>query len=440
MGRSLWFTLVTLVGAGIILATGHFFYPIQEWLFWRYFGYWAACLVWAYACTGFGYVALRKIVRVQMPALELLTCAFALGMASFAISMCLAGFLQLYKTALFFALPLLFLAIGGRPLTAFLHRRLAFGKGSLLAGARLSWSQVGLLGFGVFGLLLIYIGVVTPETVQFDARWKHLALAEDFVAYGGIHRFPEGWVFATRPHLASWLYVWAFLSSDLLFDKIVLSQHLEFTVFLFTAWIAVPALVRRLVPDANPSLVWVARFLYPGVWLYDSSLSAGADHIGAALAIPMLLLGWRAWRRLDPRYVLLLSLVMASAFMVKETLAAMLVPLPALAVAIRIVQFTIAKARGRLAADVHRKWWTVPFVAIAAVLVWSAPHWARNLVWYGDPLYPILFRHFDSRPWLPDSDYSYVWGYLSVQMDEPPGGWQGLWQAIKVVFTFPLLT
>src|SRR4029079_19153728 len=65
--------------------------------------------------------------------------------------------------------------------------------------------------FGVVGLLLVYVPILTPHNVQHDARWYHLTIAQQYAAAGAITRFPEGWFLGAYPHLASLLYTWAML-------------------------------------------------------------------------------------------------------------------------------------------------------------------------------------------------------------------------------------
>ena len=43
-------------------------------------------------------------------------------------------------------------------------------------------------------------------------------------------------------------------------------------------------------------LTWIAMFLFPGIFLYDSNLHAGADHIAALFCIPLVLALLRVWR------------------------------------------------------------------------------------------------------------------------------------------------
>ncbi|HEX6766423.1 MAG TPA: hypothetical protein VF103_13115, partial [Polyangiaceae bacterium] len=276
-----------------------------------------------------------------------------------------------------------------------------------------------------------------PENVQFDSRWKHMSLAEDWVAYGGLRRRDEGWLFAARPHMTSLLYTWAFLLPEArLFDKMLLCAHLELAIFAVTTLVGIPALVRRLVPRVDPRVVWAARFVFPGVLLYDSSLSAGTDHIGALFGIPAACLLFRVWKRLELRPTLLLAGVLAGAVLVKETVAIMLVPFPALAVVLRAKFFFVQKLRGRASVEEAKNAWVSPLAAAGLAIALTAPLWLENLVWYGDPFYPSLHRFFSPHPWSPDAAYRFEWGYQEGQLWAPTRDLQGLRETFVALFTY----
>jgi hypothetical protein len=273
--------------------------------------------------------------------------------------------------------------------------------------------------------------------VQFDSRWKHMSLAEDWVAWGGLRRRDEGWLFAARPHITTLLYTWAFLLPGArLFDKMLLCAHLEFVIFALTTLVGIPALVRRLVPRADPRVVWAARFLFPGVLLYDSSLSAGADHIGALFGIPAALLLFRAWRRLELRPTLLLAAVLAAAVLVKETIALVLLPFPLLAIVVRSGMLAVAHFRGKATPEELRNAWRTPLLAAAAGVALTAPLWLENLIWYGDPLYPNLHRFFSPHPWSALAAYRFKYGYQEEQLWAPARNLKGLVETLQALVDY----
>lgn len=390
-------------------------YPMEEWLFWRYLRYWAWCGVVSLGCLGTGEQIVRRLVgRLRGLHLHLFT-SLAVGVFAFGVLLFLTGLLGLYGPTLFWLLPLSMVAIGAPRLWE-LKTRVAPRL------RRLSPARVGGLGllivlFGAYGFLLVYTGVLTPENAMFDSRWKHMALAETYAAYGGVMRFDQGWLFSTRPHFASFLYTWGFLIPDgELFDRIELCAHLEFTLFAWTTLLGIPALVRWLVPRADPKLVWAARFLFPGVFLYDSNLSVGADHVAATFVIPIVLVSHEVIRkRFHLGMCALLGLLLAAIVLVKETAGLMLLPVPVVMVAVAMGWQALRPRPG----DGRLHWLLGPLVISLSAIVCSAPLWLTNLVWHGDPLYPNLHTMFEVRPWAPDADYMFDWGYKDFQF----GGW-----------------
>lgn len=423
-----------LAGAALLLDSVHEHYPIQHWLFWRYATYWLCCLAFSAASLSLGHILLAGVADDSLERLEHWALAFPLGVLGFELVIYLGGVAQLYGDWFFFVAPLLCIAAGAKPTLRWLRPQLHPLKYTLVSTT--PW-QLAIMLFGFAALGMIYFILLTPDNVPFDARWMHLVVAEDYVAHGGLRRFGEGYLFAAAPHFGSFLYTWAFmLPGSILFDRMELAQHLEFTVFLWVTLTGIPALVRRLVPSANPRLVWVARFLFPGVFLYDSSLGGGADHLAAMYAIPVFLVSLRAWRQLSPRWCLLLGGLLAGAAMTKYTLALMLIPMPALMVSVRALMLAWRRLRGRLPREVTANIWLGPLAAGIAGVVTSAPHWLKNVIWYGDPFYPMLNRWFSPRPWTQSASYTYRWGFVESQSWKPTRDLDGVLETIKALFTF----
>jgi len=424
-----------LLGAlGVFASVLNKSYAIEEWLFWHYASYWVACAVWLAGVLGVGHLTVTRGFGLRLPLHEATVLALAVGLFAFELVMLLLGVAHGFQMPAFFLVPFLFLA-GGAPSLRELWR----GWRGVFRRQRPPLGVVGLaaIGFGLIVFAMIYFAMLSPENVQFDSRWKHMSLAEDWVAWGGLRRKDEGWLFAARPHITSLLYSWAFLLPGArLFDKMLLCAHLELVIFLVTTLIGIPALVRRLVPKADPRVVWVARFLFPGVLLYDSSLSAGADHIGALYGIPAALLLFRAWRKLELRPTLLLAVVLAAAAQVKETIALAILPFPLLAVIVRAKWLFIQRLRGKATAEELRNAWRTPLLAAAVGLALTAPLWLENLIWYGDPLYPNLNKLFTPHPFSPDAAYRFRWGYQDEQLWSPSRDLDGLRETLEALVKF----
>ncbi len=428
--------LLLLAGLVVFALVVHRHYPIQKWLFWRYAGYWLAALVFATLAYGLGHLALTKLVLRRLPLLEHAIVSFALGVFGFELAMFVVGAAQGFRKPAFFLVPAALLAVVARPLwkhAGYVRRVLERKRRRApLLGAGL----VPLL-LGVAGLAMVYFLVLTPENIQFDARWKHMGLAEDYVAHGGIHPAVEGYVFSARPHFTSYLYSWAFLlPGGRLFDKMELAAHLEFAVFLFTTVVGVGALVRRLVPRADPRWVWAARFVFPGVFLYDSSVSGGADHVGAMYGVPIALCLFRVVKDLDLRFTALMGVFMSAAALTKETIAFMLVPTPILFVGGRALLEAWRARKGAVPDERRGRWWKAPLLLATTGVVASSPLWLKNFVFYGDPLYPVLHRFLSPHPFTELAGYRLKYGYLEGKMWSPSRDLDGLLATFKTLVTF----
>lgn len=420
-----------VVGAAVLLGFSESYYPIAQWLLWHYLGIILLTLWLGVACLSLGDVLLRRVFHLSLPTHEHVAIGFFLGLTGFELGMFLLGTVQAYGRTTFVLFPLILSLLNVQRWRDILHRYWRY----LHVGPELKPRQVLFVLFGVGTIALIYFSILTPYNVQFDARWKHMALAEDYVAHGGLRRMAEGWVFSTRPHLTSYLYVWAFLLPvGTLFHRMVLAAHLEFLVFTLTTLFAIPALVRRLVPRADPRIVWVARFLFPGVLLYDSSLSAGADHFGAVIAPTLALVLIRLWKHFERRWLFLAIIGISAAAMVKETVAIMLVPIPVMVIVTRFCLLSSIAAP-----PVRRKLFVSVTLAFGLGLLLTTPFWLKNWLWHGNPVYPNLGSLFPSRPWSSIAAYRFANEYSEVQMWSPPRNIHGLAESVQALFDYSFL-
>jgi hypothetical protein len=159
-------------------------------------------------------------------------------------------------------------------------------------------------------------------------------------------------------------------------------------------------------------------FLFPGLFLYDSSLTVAADHIAAFWAIPSLLALLRAIKTPDTRRGIWLSVPLAGALLTKYQ-AMSIVLFPLLAQAIHAT-WTVLQGLRRRAPGAWRP-------AIGPASTWGAlvflttPHWLKNWIWYGDPIYPFLHRHLSVRPWTVDSANLFEEIFKGQQLWRPTG-------------------
>ncbi len=429
--RSWAFALALTAGSWLLLKEVHQHYPIQQWLFWRYFAYWVGSAAFWLLTTAAGDRVVRLVWKRRLPAREHFAVAFALGLLTTATLIFLAGLAHAFGRVFFFAFPLLLAAIGGRSYFKFLRRfaQRAFARSS---GPR-PWAELTLAA-GVVGALLVYAPVMAPGNIAYDARWYHLPIAEHYAAQGGVSPFLEGWTLGAYPQLMTLLATWAMqLPVGQLFDRLMVIAHFEWVTFLATL-AAVPVMVRRLVPGLSGYRSWLFVFLFPGLFLYDSNLNSSADHFVAAMAPALWLTLLRAWRHLELRACALLGLAMAAAANTKYTALALVGP-ACVAVAIRFVWLQLVRA-GRPGWPSRLQVLVGAAVAAAVMLAGSAMHWLKNLVFYGDPIFPALNSALQLHPWGEDATVHYQKFMMVHGAWRPPATMEGVKETLKTAVTF----
>ncbi|HVR61902.1 MAG TPA: hypothetical protein VMU50_08385 [Polyangia bacterium] len=360
------------------------FFPLRHWVFFVYLQAWLCVAMFAAASLVTGLRLLTLLMPEAPPLGQRLLLGLALGVLTFFWGVFLAGVLGLYGHVFFFAWPAAMLAFGG-PAAWRLARRSVRHLRRLKARWYVPRGIVDALGAAVLtlGCVAVYLQVLTPANIGADSVSYHLPIAEHYVTAGGIRPFLEGWYNGALPQLASVLYTWAFQSPGSLGFHIVLSGHIEF--FLFLATLAgISGLVRVLVGVRAP-YASALMFAFPGFLAYDSNLIVGADHVLAFWAPPLALALVKFARRFEQRRAVLAGLVTAGALLTKYQSLYLLVPTALLIIVLAI------RARQ------PRPLLVWGLVAVAA----CAPHWAKNWIFYGDPLYPFLRRWFPSHPFPP---------------------------------------
>jgi hypothetical protein len=400
--RRIGFQLATgaIAAAGLSIAIWQLdgYYPIQKWLFWQYLEIWLVVAGWVLACLSAGHLILRRAFRLVLPLCEQVAFAFAIGVLTFVLGMFLIGLAHGLRPVTFVAWPVVMIAAGIVPLARFARRvarriRWARRQPGL---SRPSFANYALLLFGAGGVLALYLNALTPANVAYDSRWYHLGIAEHYAVTHAVGRFPEGWFGGAMPQLASLLYTWAFLfPGHALFTHIETAAHLEFVLIIATL-AGIPLLVRRLVGGARVPMAWAAFFLFPGIFVYDSAPSLAADHVLAFWGVPLFLATlrfWRSWQRQDAALVAAMA---AGAALTKYQSLYMLVPI-AIGLGARVLFLSWRRRSLRAALP--------PLLILGGLFaLLTAPHFLKNFVWYGDPMYPLLNGVLNLRPWNPDAD------------------------------------
>lgn len=426
--------LLLLAGAAFLLSYFGRWYPVRDWLFWIYLRVWAFTLLFGVACVCAGNQLLKLLLKRTLPLFEHFAFAFALGSFVFYVEIFIGGLLGFLHPWFFFLAPLLPIAWGGRSTLALARRAVRHWRhiASLRPWSRPSLLEWTVLAAGLVAVLALYFPILTPENVAYDVRWYHLPLAEHYVALGAVQRSPEGWLPAAYPHLVSYLYTWALLMPwGRYFDHVELCAHLEFIVFIATLP-GISALARRLLPRVRLRGAWVAIFLFPEIFIYDSCLAAGADHFAGMWAPLVMIAFLRMVQQRSWRFAALMALAMSGALCTKFT-AGNVVAFPLLATVLWAAlgsAFPRGVERGRYA----------QLLGVAALtgLVATSPHWLKNLIWYGDPLYPTLHNVLKVRPWTPDFSAPFEnWYYPPAY--HPTRDWAGVRETLRALFNYSFI-
>jgi len=224
-------------------------------------------------------------------------------------------------------------------------------------------------------------------------------------------RFPEGPAVETVSHLATWLYAWAFqLPWGGFEDRLLLARHVELLAILFTMG-GLPALARALAPSAAGRLrgAWVAFFLFPSIFVYDTAPLGAADHVAALWTVPVCLSLARFWRSWAARDGVLLGSMIGGLLLTKYPAVALVAPVGVILLGGAVRRATTGAGAWRPAAR------GLSACAATIVLV-TTPHWLKNLVFYGSPLYPALCGRLRCDPWTPSSP-AWVARYVSESVD-----------------------
>lgn len=382
--RPVGLNLVIGIGIALLAAVSNHHFPLRHWLSWSYLSAWAWALLFAASAAAAGLRLGRRFGLAARPLGERLLLSFALGVVLFALGVFAGGLVGLYGGFFFVGWPAALLAFGGGDALELAgqiwRHRQRFGFALLRPRGAL---ETVAAAFALLALCAVYLHVITPRAIGPDAHAIHLAIAEHHAAAGRLAPFSEGWFPGARPQLASWLYTWAFQGPGDLFAHVVAATHLEWLLFLAT-FAGVPVLVRRLTGARLP---WAgtALFAFPAIFVFDSHLGAGHEHVLGFFIVPWVLALLQLVRRFEPVPAVLFAVFTAAGLLTGYEGVYLLVPAV-------VVVLALALARRRL---------QPALVFLGAVALGASPHWLRNLVVHADPFYPALQRFVPSQPLTP---------------------------------------
>ncbi|MEO5766968.1 MAG: hypothetical protein ABIS92_01330 [Polyangia bacterium] len=395
-GRSAALLVVGVAAAFAALRFVNGVYPVGSWLAVPVGTIAAWQLLLNLAWLGGGAALTRRFLPADLPRLERLVIAVAVGVAGFAFGLFLLGAFGILRTIPVLILATAMFASGLPDLVLWLQEWLRERPEPSASGPQ-RFLRAGVAIFGIIGLSVAYLGIFTPDAINYDARWWHLKIAEDYAREGRLIPFPGNWVNA-YPHLASLIHTWDFLVPGLPHPatRLMMVLHTEFSLFVWTL-VGVSAAVRWVTSNYKIRGAWAALFLFPGVIVYDGNMGGASDHAAAFFMLPLLIISVRAVHLESRSMYALWGVVAGTALITKLQAVYALIPLSLLLVAGTI------RARASVRVNLARLLHTMPW-AVGAFVVATLPHFGLNCLYHGNPAYPLLQDWFaGSHPTVPDA-------------------------------------
>ncbi len=421
-------------GAYYLAHQYHQIRPLGDWLVFDLAKMWLWDLFLTAACASFGHAVVKRVLGASaagLTRLESLAFALPVGLVSFVLLMYLGGFLHLFGPVFAVLMPAGMLAVGLAPrfqVVAELRAAAGNVRGLSLA----AWT------FGVLALGVLYIGLLSPHAVNYDARWNHLVVAQDYAREGHIVPFRADWV-RNLPHLGSIVNAWAFMlpGLPLLALRAMMSLHNEFTVLCWTL-VGVAATARWL-SERDVAGSWAALFLFPGIFVYDGNLGGSADHFVAVFAAPVFLASARATQRFEPRWCVLAGLLAGGGFLTKVHLVYLVGPIALYALG-RAAWLVVRRRRGDTDAPPPREIARGAGLAGAATLAVMLPFLVSHVVFFRNPVYPLMQNVFTaSSPGIADATFQMNYLFRDWHFHPPTALGERLLEAFKMIFTFSFL-
>lgn len=428
--------LVAMSAGGVFVyaRTVNEHYPIRDWLAWPLLEIWGYTALCNLAWLSSGCWVVRRLLGLrELPTLECAVLSAAVGVAVFAELMYLVGVLGLFRPWFLLCFAVGLSLVGAPEFWRWGRRyrdewRAAPPTGALVL---LLWGLGGAL------TLVLYLGAFSPEAVNYDASWTHLTAPQDTARIGRLVAFPGDYNRAL-PQLSILLRTWVFSVPGLAHPALrwMLALHQEFSLFLWTL-AGVAAAARFMLKDQTLRGVWVAFYLFPVIFVYDHNLGGALDHIAAFFTLPGLVAAGRLieelrWRRAVPMVV-----CMAGGFLTKYQSFYWILPLLCVVgwcwadTLVRVSRSPTSLARDR------RALWLLPLWTGAGLGLLVMPHFLRNWVFHGNPLYPFAQDLFPgTRPKVDGG--AYLFSHIFLDQNWVPQGTllERLRHALKLAFTF----
>ncbi len=436
-GRGPAVALLAVGGAALLLGQLGAVYAVGHWLFWPIALLWLYNLLLFSAFVSVGHLVLRRLLRLTLSPLDTLAFSIPVGVVGFCLLMYLLGALGLYRTGAAFALAGGLVALDAVPLYRFARDAVSAWRTPRDTRSLVAWVAVP---FGVICLALVYFPLITPDALNFDSTWYHLTIAQDYAREGRIIRF-DGDYLRNMPQLTALIHTWGWLlPMPGLTQRWTMPLHTEFFVLVSTL-VGIAAAVAYLIKPQRARFAWVGFFLFPSIFVYDKNLGGSADHFVALFCPTLYLAAARARERLTPGTLALFGILAGGAILTKYQAVYMIGPCCVLLAwewTACLLRWLKRRPGGEGPwSDRQAVLWS-PLLFIAVVLVVISPHLIKNLLEYGNPVYPWALDVFGGHPTVKNAAYQ-VRHYMADDAFQPRGSLgHRLADSLEVLFTFSL--
>jgi hypothetical protein len=420
-----WLTHAALLVSALSLPLGLFQIlnadtPLLESVLIRYAAAAAVAMLFTAAALSAGLTLVRYLMPGRLRWEERLALAFPCGALCFQLGTFALGALGALNRPAGLLLPCVLLAAGGRSAWRLLRRVSSIPR-PLARGVR---QPVLLSCLGALTLAYLTAHTLTSDSIGYDSSWYHLPIAEAYAASGSIRAFRDGWLLGSYPQLASILYAWALVVTRDSALGLTAAALIELTFVLSACFTIVPLTRCLLGGPRRQHWAWTTIALFPAVLLYPPRIEG--DYVAAAFAAPLLLCAFKIWERPERRSVALGALLLGGVLLVKySAIGASVLPL-GIACAGLLRQLWAAR-RSDLVGELKRTGQTLGIAALTFLGITST-HWLKNLVFYGDPVFP---SHTPTSAFTPIT-HAFYQAILKTLWVPAPGakGWEETFSAL----------
>ena len=443
-GRLFTGIIIACLGLGATAFYAHHlngYYAIGTWLFWPVALLWIYNLVLFSSFWSMGHLVVVRLLKLDtLPTMETAVLSVSSGVVVFGMAMYLLGFTGLFNLTAAIVLPIVFVAPSIRHLLRFYRQRASQWKGPVMLGGVEGVVAFLATGFGAICLLFVYLPLLTPDSINFDAQWCHLTISQDYANAGRIIPFDADHArniiqFAPLIHTWGWL-----LPMPGLTQRWTMPLHTEF-IFLLWTLAGIAAAARYLLNNERLPRLWVVFFLFPAIYVYDMNLGGAADHVAAFFTPPLLLVTLRTMKKMEWRYLVLCGGLGGALLLTKYQGGYLLAACFLILLTAWLVHWRRwLRNRSDAALLQPRTLLIGAGLGLAAFVVVIAPHFGRNWVFHGNPLYPFAQDIFNSTPTVKDA--SFLVEYIHKDWNFRPHGtlFETVVEAFELFGTFAFKT